>query len=207
MKTDAAFDRVLARYLARIDAEQNGPRPEGRTRDDLLLPVGEEAAWFLHALVVSRGAKCIVELGTSYGFSTLFFADAARRTGGHVHSFDVADYKQDYARMQLAEAGLDGFVTFHTGDAVELLKGFGEPIDFVLLDIWKDLYVPCLDTFFPKLADQAVIAADNILQPVQARPAGEIYRQAVRARPGIQTVLLPVGQGIELSVLWRDGVA
>jgi len=47
-------------------------------RDEFLLPVGVDAAWFLHALIGARKPKCILELGTSYGYSTLFLADAGQ---------------------------------------------------------------------------------------------------------------------------------
>ena len=81
------FDRVLARYNQRVRAEavvQNDlPMANFRARrDEFLLPVGEEVGWFLRSLIIARGAKTIVELGTSYGYSTLFLADAARVTGG-----------------------------------------------------------------------------------------------------------------------------
>src|SRR5438094_8320805 len=67
-------------------------------RDDFLLPVGPEAAEFLHALVIARGAIRLRELGTSYGYSTLFLADAARRTGGRLITMELDPRKHAYAR-------------------------------------------------------------------------------------------------------------
>ncbi len=116
-------------------------------------------------------------------------------------SLDVADYKQAYAREKLAAVGLDGFVEFHCGDALETLKGLNGPFDLVLLDIWKDVYVPALDLFYPNLAPGAVIVADNMLQPASDRTNALNYRRAVRAKPKITSVLLPLGQGLEISRL------
>lgn len=207
---DEKFDRVLARYTARMQEERRilteQPHRVGEIRDQLLLAVGEDAARSLHALAVARGAKLILELGTSYGYSTLFFADAARRTGGRVITMDVAADKQAYARRELAEAGLDSYVEFQCGDALDLLDRTQGPFDFVLLDIWKDLYIPCFERFLPKLADRGIIAADNMIEPVSARADAERYRAAVRSHPELQTVLLPIGQGIELSCLWKNRV-
>ncbi len=202
--SDAAFDKVLDIYRRRMADEEAllgdaGPTMSGVDVNQLLLSVGEDAAEFLRTLAIGLGAKIIVELGTSYGFSTLFLADAARRTGGKVHSYDLAGYKQDWARERLIEAGLDGFVTFHTGDAVELLKVQPGPVDFVLLDVWKDLYIPCLERIYPLLADNGVIAADNMLIPVQVRAQAAAYQAAVRAKPDMQAVLLTLGQGIDLA--------
>lgn len=193
---DAAFDRVLETYRKRMADE--AARPPASV-DQMLLSVGEDAAELLRTLAIGLGAKIIVELGTSYGFSTLFLADAARRAGGMVHSYDVARHKQDWARERLVEAGLESFVTFHTGDAIALLGDQPGPVDFVLLDIWKDLYVPCFECIYPLLADNGVIAADNMLFPVEVRRNAALYQKAVRAKRDIEAVLLPVGQGIDLA--------
>ena len=204
---DAKFDAVLARYQARLVAEHRrmpGERADfAKLRDSYLLAVGPEVGALLHALIVGRGAKHILELGTSYGYSTLFLADAARRTGGRVHTLDLSAEKQQFAQQQLSEAGLAAQVQWHCGDAVQLLRTLAGPFDLVLVDLWKDLYVPCLDLFYPKLADHAVIVADNMLQPEDSRPHAEAYRAAVRSRKDLQTLLLPIGNGIEVSCLWR----
>lgn len=206
---DEAFGRVLARYNQRAAEEaelwRTTPPAElfGR-RDEMLLHVGAEVAEWLRDLVVARRAKHLVELGTSYGYSTLFLADAARRTGGRLTTYEMAEYKQAHARAELDEAGLAGHVDWKLGDAVALLDDIEDGVDFVLIDLWKDLYVPCLDKLYPKLADQAIIAADNMLFPPASRLDAETYRQAVRDRPDFQSVLLPIGSGIELSCLWRN---
>ncbi|ENN85108.1 O-methyltransferase [Rhizobium freirei PRF 81] len=63
--------------------------------------------------------------------------------------------------------------------------------------MWKDLYIPCLEAFYPKLNPGALIVADNIFMP--ANEDVKRYGEAVRAKPGITSVLLPVGSGIEVS--------
>jgi predicted O-methyltransferase YrrM len=203
---DAKLQALLTRYHARI-AEENrlaksDPAGFSRRRDEYLLAVGPEVGWLMHALIIGRGAKRILELGTSYGYSTAFLADAARQTGGRVYTLDVAAHKQQYARTQLEEAGLLPQVEWLLGDATQLLKTLEGPFDFVLLDLWKNLYVPCLDLFYGKLAQHAVIVADNMLFPEAARADAEAYRAAVKVKGDLQTVLLPIGNGIELSCLW-----
>lgn len=203
---DAKLQALLTRYHARI-AEENrlaksDPAGFSRRRDEYLLAVGPEVGWLMHALIIGRGAKRILELGTSYGYSTAFLADAARQTGGRVYTLDVAANKQQYARTQLEEAGLLPQVEWLLGDATQLLKTLEGPFDFVLLDLWKNLYVPCLDLFYGKLAQHAVIVADNMLFPEAARADAEAYRAAVKVKGNLQSVLLPIGNGIELSCLW-----
>lgn len=199
-----AFERVLRAYERRMAAEraltESLPQTEFTARrDEFLLPVGEHVAHLLGDLAVGLEAKIIVEVGTSYGYSTLFLADAARRTGGKVYSYDKAAEKQAYARERLAEANLAGFVEWRLGDAVELLGEQPAPIDLVLIDLWKDLYVTCFERVYPLLAPGGVIVADNMLYPETARPYAAAYREAVRAKPDLEAVLLQIGQGIDVS--------
>ncbi|HEX3951222.1 MAG TPA: class I SAM-dependent methyltransferase [Steroidobacteraceae bacterium] len=205
---DPKFQALLARYHVRM-ADEDALRkkdPAGFVKrlDEFLLPIGPEVGWLLHALILGRGARRILELGTSYGYSTAFLAEAARRTGGKVYTMDVAAGKQRYARAQIEEVGLGAQVEWMLGDATEMLKTFDGPIDFVLVDLWKNLYVPCLNLFYGKLANNAVIAADNMLYPETVRADAEAYRAAVTAKGNLQSVLLPVGNGIELSCLWKS---
>ncbi len=71
--------------------------------------------------------------------------------------------------------------------------------DFVLIDAWKDVYIACFDALYPKLKHGAFVAADNMLYPQNAVESASRYRQHVQAKPGMESVLIPVGSGIELS--------
>jgi predicted O-methyltransferase YrrM len=202
---------IFAEYEARDVAErarQKALGPSGfAMRDEFLLPVGAEVGAFLHALILAKRPSRILELGTSYGYSTLFLADAAQAVGATLITMELADYKQAYASEMIAKAGLSSGVDFQLGDAVALIDGDTGPFDFVLLDIWKELYLPCFDAFYGKLSDEAIVAADNMIEPAMARIDVRKYRAAVRAKPDLQTTLLPIGQGIELSVKWQPGNA
>ncbi|HEX3918374.1 MAG TPA: DUF1442 domain-containing protein [Caulobacteraceae bacterium] len=198
---DQAVTQVFDLYRERMarEAEQMRNRTPGLTIDDFLLAVGPHTGALLNTLVKDAGAKRILEIGSSYGYSTVWLAEAARATGGKVVSLDVAAKKQAYGREMLEKAGLSAFVEFRTGDALELIPQLEHGIDFVLLDCWKDVYVPCLERFHPKLAPGAVVVADNMIQPANARQDALAYRRAVRGKPDMTSVLLSVGSGIEVS--------
>ena len=202
---DPAVSAVFADYEARAKSETGLLASGAATRDEVLLSVGPEAAAFLHALILGRRPARILELGTSYGYSTLVMADAARKVGARLISMDVADYKQAYAREQLTRAGLSDVVDLRLGDAVALIEADEGPFDLVLLDIWKDLYLPCFEAFYPKLSEEAVFAADNMIDPPSSRASVRAYRAAVTSKADLQSVLLPIGQGNELSVRWSAG--
>jgi predicted O-methyltransferase YrrM len=203
-KVQTAFDRYEAR-AAEDAVRMKTLGPGGfALRDEFLLPVGAEAGRFLHALILGSRPKRILELGTSYGYSTLILADAARSAGAEVVTMDLADYKQAFARDMLEQAGLTGQVEFRCGDAIAMIAADPGTFDFVLLDIWKELYIPCLDAVLPKLTTGGIIAADNMLSPEIERPKADAYRASVASRPELSSVLLDLGQGIELSVRRRD---
>lgn len=195
---DGAVEAVLTAFDARAKREWSSPALAGG-RDKMLLSVGRPAGLLLNLLVRESGAKRILELGTSYGYSAVWLAEAARATGGKVVTLDVAGYKQVEAAKALAAAGLADQVEFQSGDALQIIPRLPGPFDFVLIDLWKDLYGPCLELVYPKLAPGALVVADNMLQPEEARADALVYRRLVRTKPGLTSVLLPVGQGLEIS--------
>jgi predicted O-methyltransferase YrrM len=200
---DEAVSRVLAEYETRMDAEnalmQSGDPADLLARlDEFLLPVGPDTGRVLNILIKGAEARSILELGTSYGYSTLWLAEAARETGGKVVTLELADYKAKFARGALERARLADFVDIHVGSAVETLPRLAGPFDFVLVDLWKDLYVACLDLVYPKLARGAYVAADNMIYPEVSRADAANYQRRVRQLE-FDSVLLPIGSGVELS--------
>jgi predicted O-methyltransferase YrrM len=201
---DNAIEQVLAEYDARAAKERSffsGSMADMEARrDQLLLRVGPETGQLMNILAREARAASILELGTSYGYSTVWLAEAARAGGGKVTSLDVSAQKQGYAKSMLTKAGLGDHAEFIAGDALETLKRLEGPFDFVLVDLWKDLYVPCFDLIFPaKLKSGAILVADNMLQPQASRADANAYRRRVRSAKGMESVLLSVGSGIEVS--------
>lgn len=197
---------IIAEYHQRIEAEnalmRSLPMQEGmKRRDEFLLSVGEETAIFLNNLVKAAKPRTILEIGTSYGYSTLWLAEAAQSYGGKVITLENDAHKSAYAKQKIKEAGLESVVNFVLGDALEYLKNTTETFDFVLLDLWKELYVPCFDMFFPKLNAGAYIISDNMLLPPHHKTEMEFYRSHLKNTNAFDSVLLPIGSGIEVSFL------
>jgi predicted O-methyltransferase YrrM len=200
---DDKVKAVLALYDERMRQEsaqmRQGGAPAGATdwRDRVLLAVGPETGQLINILAKSLKAPNILEIGTSYGYSGIWLAEAARAADGRLTTLELQDYKSAHAREMSVKAGLAGHIDFKVGDALELIAALPAGIDFVLLDLWKDLYTPCLEAFYPKLNPGAIIVADNMI-----RPGGEEvlrYAKAVRAKPGMESLRLPVGSGLEIS--------
>ncbi|MBB6484435.1 O-methyltransferase [Rhizobium lusitanum] len=199
---DQEIEAVLEAYHQLIREEQSKSRempPGGRDggQDRRLRAVGPETGRFINILAKSLKAPTILELGTSFGYSGIWLAEAARASGGRLLSMELHAYKAEFAREMAGKAGLTEYIDFRIGDAVEMIKALPSGVDFVLLDLWKDLYIPCLEAFYPKLNPGAIIVADNMYMP--ANEDVKRYGEAVRTKPGITSVLLPVGSGIEVS--------
>ncbi len=200
---------VLAEYEVRL-ARENPVVAEftaaeyAEHRDECLLGIGAETGRFLNILIKAAKPRTIVEAGTSYGYSTIWLAEAAAAVGGRVVSLEVSDAKIAFARESLLAAGLGSAVEFVAGDALRSLQEFDGTIDFALIDLWKELYVPTFDRIYTRLAEGALVAADNVCLPPLHAEAMKTYVAHVRRHAGIDSVTVPVGSGIELSRFSRS---
>ena len=171
----------------------------GQIIDEVLLSVGAESGRLINILAKSLEAPTILELGTSFGYSGIWLAEAARASGGRLVTMELSEKKSAYARDMSKKAGLADFVDFKVGDAVKMIGELPHGIDFVLVDLWKGLYVPCLEAFYPKLNPGAIIVSDNMIEPAMEREAVMRYQQAIRSKAKITSILVGVGSGLEIS--------
>lgn len=209
---DSAFTAVFQEYAereqrehaARVAAKIQQPLA---VRNEMLLGIGEDTGRLLNILIKASRARSILEIGTSFGYSTLWLAEAARAVGGRVVTLELAPQKVAFARERMRAAGLVEWIDFRVGDALATLATLDEKFDFVLLDPWKELYIPCLELFYPRLNSGALVAADNMLLPEYSRPDAAKYIAAIRSLPGIDSVTVPVGSGVELSCYRASSLA
>lgn len=165
-------------------------------KQDLYLPISPAAGDLLYALVRSARPETVVEFGTSYGISTIYLAAAVTDNGtGHVYGTEMNAAKAAAARANLDQAGVADAVTILAGDARDTLADLSGPIGLVLLDGWKDLYLPVLRLLEPRLAPGALVAADDSTFPAVAG-----YLDYVRdLANGYVSVAFPVDDGMEIS--------
>ncbi|CAM4466784.1 putative O-methyltransferase [Mycobacterium basiliense] len=126
------------------------------------LPVTPEAGRLLYALVRAARPTIIVEFGMSFGISTIHLAAALRDNGsGQVFTTELSTSKIAAATQTFAETGLNHLITILHGDALSTLATLDQPVNFVLLDGWKELYLPVMELLEPALSPGALIIADN----------------------------------------------
>src|ERR1700761_4578142 len=142
------------------------------------IPVTPEAGRLLYSLVRATHPATIVEFGMSFGISALHLASAVRDNGsGRVVTTELSADKIAAAKQTFAETGLDDLITILEGDALATLADLDGPVDFVLLDGWKELYVPGVKLLEPHLSPGALVVADNTEQ-ADAKPYLEHVRNA-----------------------------
>jgi predicted O-methyltransferase YrrM len=172
---------------------------EARRFKDLLISLSPDAGTFAYLVARSIDARRIVEFGTSFGVSTLYLAAAIRDNGGGlVIGSEIEEGKIAAARANLEEAGLAEYAEIRAGDAQETLRDPGGTVDMVLLDGWKDLYLPIIEILQPHLRQGAVVLADNIKTFPKALAPYVAHMRDLRN--GFHSVTLPLGDGTEYSV-------
>jgi predicted O-methyltransferase YrrM len=166
---------------------------------DVLMPVSRDAGRFLYGVARSIAAKRIVEFGSSFGISTIYFAAALHDNGGgKVIGSELEASKVAKANQHLAEAGLAEYAEIRAGDARQTLKDTGGAIDLLFLDGWKELYLKLLHLTSANLRPGAVVLADDTdLFPEHLAGYLEFVRNP---QNGFVSVYLPLGDGIEYSV-------
>jgi predicted O-methyltransferase YrrM len=129
---------------------------------EFYIPVTPEAGRLLYSLVRATRPATVVEFGMSFGISAIHLAAAVRDNGsGRVVTTELSDTKIAAAKQTFAETGLDDVITILEGDALTTLEGQEGPVEFVLLDGWKDLYLPVIKLLEPRLSTAALVIADN----------------------------------------------
>src|SRR3954454_9901651 len=132
---------------------------------DKLVALEPDKAEFCHLVCRALRATRVVEVGTSFGVSTLYLAAAVRANGGGVLiGTENEPAKAAAARATFAEAGLADVIDLREGDLRQTLRVIEGPVDFVLMDIWTEMARPALELIAPHLRAGAVIIADNTTQ-------------------------------------------
>lgn len=212
---DPALERLLAALHARSDdqiAEMKAfydsqvKRPSDDEikafRRDKLVALDRDKAAFCYQLCRANDARRVVEIGTSYGVSTLYLAaavrDNVRATGGTgiVIGTEYEPMKAHAAREHFAAADLSRFIDLREGDLRETLRLIDGPVDFVLMDIWVSMARPALEMVAPRLRPGAIVIADNTQQH-----RGEYADYfAFLADNAFRTMTMPFAGGLEMSV-------
>lgn len=160
------------------------------------------SAELLSFIVLSKQAKHILEIGTSGGYSTLWLADAALRTQGHITSLDIDDTRQQIAKKHLEHIKLDNCVTLICQDALAFLQDNHQCYDVVLLDAERQFYCDYW-CHLKKCLSQAggVLIVDNVISHAEQV---QDFIKLVASDDQFSHSIVPVGAGLLLAVRQND---
>lgn len=179
-----------------VEERIQGVIREMATQGGTYLSVPIDDGQWLRILTESTNAQRVVEVGTSTGFSGLFFSLALTKTGGKLITHDIDEGRANQAKANFAKAGVSEVVTQVIGDARETLKLLKEPVDLVFLDADKEGYVPYFETLLPLVRPGGMILAHNTGMVAD-------YLNRVRGMSSLETVIYERGGGLSVTLKKR----
>ena len=201
------MDSKVLSVIARLNRQSNCER-SGRVKvvpDEEMLAITADTGMFFSVLLKAIKARCILEVGTSTGFSTLWFADAMDKSHStRIITIEMNPQKVERALKNFKEAGLDKMIEIKQGIALDLLYKLKGKFDFVFLDADKENIIRYFDIVLPMVRIGGIVAADNMLYPDHYRPAMRKYARYVHTKPNIQSVTVPIGMGEEITIKLRN---
>jgi len=152
--------------------------------------------------------KYILEIGTYTGYSALCLAEGMQEDG-ELHTIDINEELLDFQRKYFDESAFGNQIVQHLGNALEIIPEIDQTFDLVFIDADKSNYPNYLEIILPKLKKGSVILSDNVLwsgKVVEKVKKDDIdtqallkYNQALNTHPRLETVLLPIRDGLTIS--------
>jgi len=148
---------------------------------------------FLRITAQSMNAKNIVEIGTSTGYSGIWFGLALQKTSGKLTTFEIDAQRAATARANFKRAGMADIITLIEGDAHDEVKKLKDPIDILFLDADKEGYIDYLNKLLPLVRPGGLVIAHNIT-PGMADPK---YMETITTNPDLETI---VRSGVSITL-------
>jgi len=165
-----------------------------------MMNVPKEDGRLLRLLTETLGAKHVVEIGTSNGYSGIWICLALRTTGGKLTTYEIDAHRASLARENFKRAGVSELVTLVEGDAHEEVTKLEGPIDMLFLDADKEGYLDYLTKLLPLVRPGGLVVAHNMT----VRQADPRYVKAITTNPDLETLFLHMqGAGVGVTLKKR----
>ena len=175
--------------------------------------IRREMQSFLEVLLLMKKPMRVLEVGTAVGFSALLMSDYLPE-GGHITTIENYEKRIPIARENFRRAGKEDKITLIEGDATEVLAEMEGTFDFIFMDAAKGQYIHYLPNVLRLLSDGGCLVSDNVMQDgdiIESRFAVERRNRTIHSRmrdylyelkhnSALETSILPVGDGVALSV-------
>ena len=176
--------------------------------------IRRETQSFLKTMVALVRPQRILEVGTAVGFSAILMAEAAP-PDAQIITIENYEKRIPIARENFRKAGLQDRIRLIEGDAAQVLKRLDGTFDLIFMDAAKAQYIHFLPDLRPLMHAGSVLISDNVLQDgdlveshfMVERRNRTIYKRMreylyeLKHDPGLSTSILPLGDGVTLSVM------
>lgn len=205
----------IASYIQSLERPEEGLLDviEKEALDAYVPIIRKETQSFLKVLLMIKKPLRILEVGTAVGFSAILMSEYMPENG-KITTIENYDKRIPVARENFRRVGKEKEITLIEGDALEVMKALEGPYDFIFVDAAKGQYIRYLPEVLRLLSDGGVLMSDNIFQDgdvIESRFAVERRNRTIHGRmreylyelkhhDRLQTSILPVGDGVALSV-------
>ncbi|KEO85195.1 O-methyltransferase [Tumebacillus flagellatus] len=205
------IDEQVVEYLRSLVPERDELLQELESRaEELYIPILDlETMGFLRVFLAVAKPKSILEVGSAIGYSAIVMA---RATDAVLTTIERDPERAQEARRNLERAGLTERVQLLEGDALEIIPTLGE-YDLIFLDAAKGQYPRFLELLHPHLKSGGILLSDNVLFQGLVSGDPEVkhklrtminrlreYNVMLTQHPDYETSILPVGDGLAVSV-------
>ena len=204
---ETKLQKILSKLERRSNRERLGTTKVAPRQQ--MLAITADTGQFFSILLKATKARRVLEVGTSTGFSTLWFADAVRIFANgrkpQIITIEENPQKIEWARNNFEDAGVDNMIEIKEGTALDILPHIKKKnyFDFVFLDADKENIIKYFDLVLPMVRIGGLVAADNMLYPKQYGAWMKKYTQHVRSKQNVQSVTIPIGMGEEITIRLR----
>ena len=158
--------------------------------------VPRTTAKLLRFLVLATNAKNVLELGSSVGYSTIWFASALKEFKGHIYTTEISEDRAKLAKLNFQDAGLEDTITLFEEDSVKVLSDwkYGE-LDIIFIDAMKRDYLKYYVLALPLLKKGSLIIADDVNK---LKEKMKDFLEYVKKDKSVHSTILDIDDGIML---------
>lgn len=201
----------IEHYLANLQRTRDAvvADMEARAAASKFPIIGPLVGRLCQQVAMGIGARDVFEMGSGFGYSTWWFAQAVGEGGRVVHTDNDAK-KSAEARQYLDKAGLGARVHYEVGDALEVIKKYPGPFDVVFIDVDKHAYPTAFELARSRVRVGGYIICDNALwsgkvllgpSKQDADTRGVVrYNKDAFAAGDLLTTIVPLRDGVALSL-------
>lgn len=200
---------AIERYLDELlpDREPWFIEMEKMAEEENFPAVGPQVGMLLEIVARSINARRIMELGSGFGYSGLWFARALP-PDGYLLLTDFEEKNQRLAEENFKKAGKSGIMEFRVGDALQLLKEEKGPYDIIFNDVDKEFYPQVIEPVYQLLRKGGLFITDNTLwygrvtqpHPDETTALIQEFNRRLKAHKGFLTTQLPLRDGLSISI-------